>query len=44
MLVAAFKIKIGRTIQAVVFREHGSMARAGIEPNVENIGLFGEFG
>ena len=41
VLVAAFEIDIGRPGQAVAAVEHGEMAGAGIEPDVEDVGFLG---
>ena len=43
VLIAAFEIHVGRPGQAEALVEHGEMARAGIEPDVENVVLFAEF-
>ena len=43
ILVAAFQIEIGRPAQPVLFVQRREMARAGIEPDIENVVLFGEF-
>ncbi len=42
ILIAAFDVEIGGPGQSFVSFEHGQMARSGIEPDVENVGLFAE--
>ena len=44
ILVAAFHIKVGGPAKAVFRAERREMARSGIEPHVENVVLFREFG
>src|SRR5581483_7572399 len=40
VLVASFQIEIGRPWQIGAAPEHGEVAGAGIEPHIENVGLF----
>src|SRR5688572_19340305 len=41
-LVAAFEVKARRPRQTIRFVENGQVARAGVEPDVENISFFNE--
>jgi hypothetical protein len=42
VLIAAFQVKIGRPGQIIPVFEDGGMADPGIEPDIENVGLFDE--
>jgi hypothetical protein len=44
ILIAAFKIEIGRPREPVFGVQGGKVAGAGIEPDVQNVVLFGEVG
>ena len=44
VLIAAFEVHIRRPGKAEALIEHGQVTRTGIEPHVENVGLFAEFG
>jgi hypothetical protein len=41
-LIAAFQIHVGRPRKTVLFVENGEVTGTGIEPDIENVGLFAE--
>src|ERR1700679_3101711 len=43
VLIAAFEIHVGRPCKTEALIEHGEMTRTGIEPYVQDVGLFAEF-